>query len=112
METHMKLLSSLLTVFLLTCVLTTVNASEVKAKKMYVAKEDVQIENGRITVQLPDGVMLVKSLRSDNRGIFVLKTDVVSVEKGSYFCTQCKSWFIDWKEYIKHKQYTCYKRKW
>ena len=108
----MKLLSSLLTVFLLTCVLTTVNASEVKAKKMYVAKEDVQIENGRIIVQLPDGVMLVKSLRSDNRGIFVLKTDVLSVEKGSYLCTECNTWCGDWKTYMEHKQFKCKKRKW
>ena len=80
---------------ILTCVLTAMmavssfaNADEAsnKPQKIYVDPSDVQVAEEGILVTLQDQVVLVKNLRSDRRGFFVLDSEMHSIEKRLHRC--------------------------
>lgn len=89
----MKLLPFFFTALLILCSFANAELETHKYKKIYIDQKDIQIAKNGIGVKLEDTFFLVKSLHSDNKGLYILETDSILIKKSKhkdvYYCPKC-----------------------
>jgi len=90
------------------CVLSAGTERPLQGKKLYVDSQSVSVTKEGILVNTPAGALVVKVLRSDEKGVFILERDVRSASKGvsrnryRYIRCECGAEFSNESDYWKH----------
>ena len=71
-------------------------------KKVYLDSSSIQISGNKIVAETKNGPVLIKTLRTDDCGIFVYEKDMSEFSsKGMKFCSHCHRWMTE-RQYYSH----------
>ena len=101
----MKNITSILMTMLAVCFCANAYEHSNNHKKIYVTPKNVVVMKKGIRVQLKENFFLVKNLRADKNGIFVLPSEISSVEKSTYQCPVCGRLFGSRSAFTNHRLY-------
>ena len=70
-------------------------------KKLYINEQTITVTKEGIEVNTKEGIIKVKTLRSDRKGVFVTAQDVCKGD-GRYYCRGCGLTFRNYSEFTTH----------
>ena len=72
-------------------------------KKFYVDKKRIEFCNTEMRLKTKKGYVVVKSIHTDKKGVYLLASDVIKVEKREYRCLGCGRSFSSREEQRMHE---------